>query len=192
MKKIVRGNDITLRIPVKKMVDGELRAFSLPACTDVTVTLSTIYRKYPLEYYVDAAEDHVIVAKVEGEKMPLGKMALEVKGKIYDLDWRSKEYEQIEFVDNNASGDTSFDGSTDEGEESVEMDTAVVVLPPTADLSLLIKTTEELQATVKANEEARQTAEAKRDADTQAAIERAKVSADYNPTEGTIEITTNE
>lgn len=34
MKKIVKGNDFTLRIPVMKMVEGEAQAFPLPACTD--------------------------------------------------------------------------------------------------------------------------------------------------------------
>lgn len=32
MKKIVKGNDFTLRIPVKKMVEGQPQAFPLPAC----------------------------------------------------------------------------------------------------------------------------------------------------------------
>lgn len=33
MKKIVKGNDFTLRIPVMKMVEGQPQAFPLPACT---------------------------------------------------------------------------------------------------------------------------------------------------------------
>ena len=39
-------------------------------------------------------------------------------------------------VDNNAQGDTVFEPQ--EGEDSVEMDTAVVVLPPTVELGNLI------------------------------------------------------
>lgn len=35
MKKIVKGNDFTLRIPVMKMVEGQPQAFPLPACTDI-------------------------------------------------------------------------------------------------------------------------------------------------------------
>ena len=37
MKKIVKGNDFTLKIPVMKMVDGTAKAFPLPACTDIVV-----------------------------------------------------------------------------------------------------------------------------------------------------------
>ena len=33
MKKIVKGNDFTLRIPVMKMVEGKPQAFPLPAYT---------------------------------------------------------------------------------------------------------------------------------------------------------------
>ena len=35
MKKIVRGNDFTLRIPVRKIVNGEQVAFPLPARTSL-------------------------------------------------------------------------------------------------------------------------------------------------------------
>ena len=37
MKKIVKGNDFTLKIPVMKMVDGTAQSFPLPACTDIVV-----------------------------------------------------------------------------------------------------------------------------------------------------------
>ena len=144
MKKIVRGNDCTLKIPVKKMVDGQLETFPLPACTDVVVNLVTSIRRYPLSYTIDTTQDHILLASVKGGTMPLAKMALEVKGKMFDCDWRSNEYEQVEFVDNNASADTAFSpDDEDEGEQSVEMDTAVVVLAPSADLTLLIKQAEE-------------------------------------------------
>lgn len=172
MKKIVRGNDCTLRIPVMKIVGGEQVAFALPACTDIAVNLVSMVRRYSLEFSIDTAEDNVILAKVEGESMPLSKMALEVKGKIFGLDWRSNEYEQIEFVNNNASGDTSF-GDVEEGEQSVEMDTAIVVLAPSADLTLLIKQSEEAIAASKAETETATQAEASR-----AAAETSRVSAE--------------
>lgn len=59
-----------------------------------------------------------------------------MKGKLFGCSWRSNEYEQIQLVDNNAQGDTVFEPQ--EGEDSVEMDTAVVVLPPTVELGDLI------------------------------------------------------
>lgn len=42
MKKIVKGNDFTLRIPVKKMVEGQPQAFPLPACTEVQAHTSYV------------------------------------------------------------------------------------------------------------------------------------------------------
>lgn len=165
MKKIVRGNDCTLKIPVKKMVDGQLETFPLPACTDVVVNLVTAIRRYPLEYTIDTTHDHILLASVKGGTMPLAKMALEVKGKMFDCEWRSNEYEQIEFVDNNASGDTAFSpDDEDEGEQSVEMDTAVVVLAPTADLTLLIKQAEEAVSAIKSETATCAEAEASRQA----------------------------
>lgn len=165
MKKIVRGNDCTLMIPVKKMVDGQMETFPLPACTDVVVNLVTAIRRYPLSYTIDTTHDHILLASVKGGTMPLAKMALEVKGKMFGCEWRSNEYEQIEFVDNNASGDTAFSpDDEDEGEQSVEMDTAVVVLAPTADLTLLIKQAEEAVSTIKSETAAATEAEAARQA----------------------------
>lgn len=161
MKKIVRGNDLTLRIPVCKIVDGAQVAFPLPACTDVVVNLVSLSRRYPLEFYVDAAEDNVIIAKVEGEKMPTCQMALEVRGKVFGLDWRSNEYEQVQFVDNNAAADTEFE--PEEGEQSVEMDTAIVILPPSADLTALIKQAEQQQSEISQAEAARVEAETNRE-----------------------------
>jgi hypothetical protein len=165
MKKIVRGNDCTLKIPVKKMVDGQLETFPLPACTDVVVNLVTAIRRHPLSYTIDTTHDHILLASVKGGTMPLAKMALEVKGKMFDCEWRSNEYEQIEFVDNNASGDTAFStDDEDEGEQSVEMDTAVVVLAPSADLTLLIKQAEEAVSTIKSETATCTEAEASRQA----------------------------
>jgi hypothetical protein len=136
MKKIVRGNDFTLRIPVRKMVNGESFAFPLPGCTDVAVNVVNSYRRISLAYTIDVKEDNVLNARVEGDQLACGVYAIEVKGKLFGNDWRSNEYEQLGIVDNNAAGDTAF--RPQEGEDSVEMDTAMVVLAPEADLSGLI------------------------------------------------------
>lgn len=103
MKKIVRGNDFTLRIPVRKIVNGEQVAFPLPACTDIVVNIVNQYRRVALSYAIDTAEDNIINARVEGDAVSVGTYALEVRGKIFGNDWRSKEYEQFCIVDNNAS-----------------------------------------------------------------------------------------
>lgn len=142
MKKIVKGNDFTLRIPVMKMVEGQLRAFPLPACTDVVVQVCNQFRRTPLASSIDVKEDNVLLARVEGDKMSIGTYAIEVKGKIFGNDWRSNEYPQFAIVANNADADTEF-GATDEGDNSVEMDTALVILPPTVELSDLISDTNE-------------------------------------------------
>ena len=161
MKRIVRGNDFTMRIPVVKIVEGEKVAFPLPGCTDIVVRLCSAYRRLELAYTIDAKEDNVIVARVEGDRIPLGTYALEVRGKIFGNDWRSNEYEQVAIVDRNADADTEL-GNTDEGEDSVEMDTAVVVLPPDRELEALVKEAQaqnkamsELSDTIKASEEGR-------------------------------------
>lgn len=169
MKKIVRGNDFTLRIPVKKIVNGEQVAFPLPACTDIVVNIVNQYRRVALSYTIDTAEDNIINARVEGDAVSVGTYALEVRGKIFGNDWRSKEYEQFSIVDNNASGDTAFNGELIEGEDSVEMNTALVILPPTAELTQLItdantalETAKQTDATLKANESERTEAEQQR------------------------------
>ena len=142
MKKIVKGNDFTLRIPVMKMVEGQPKAFPLPACTDVVVQVCNQFKRIPLAFTIDVQEDNVLLARVEGDKMSLGTYAIEVKGKIFGNDWRSNEYPQFAIVSNNADADTEF-GTTDEGDNSVEMDTAMVILPPTVELSDLISDTNE-------------------------------------------------
>lgn len=142
MKKIVKGNDFTLRIPVMKMVDGQAQAFPLPACTDVVVQVCNQFRRIPLAFTIDVKEDNVLIARVEGDKMSLGTYAIEVKGKIFGNDWRSNEYPQFSIVAKNADADTEFE-TTDEGDNSVEMDTAMVILPPTVELSDLISDTNE-------------------------------------------------
>lgn len=142
MKKIVKGNDFTLRIPVMKMVEGEAQAFPLPACTDIVVQVCNQFKRIPLAFTIDVKEDNVLLAKVEGDEMSIGTYAIEVKGKIFGNDWRSNEYPQFAIVAKNADADTEF-GETDEGDNSVEMDTAMVILPPTVELSDLIKDTNE-------------------------------------------------
>lgn len=147
MKKIVRGNDFTLRVPVMKIVDGTKVAFPLPGCTDIKVNIVNQYRRIALSYTIDVSEDNVLLARVEGDKVAVGTYALEVKGKIFGNDWRSNEYEQFQIVDNNASSDTVFEPQ--EGEDSVEMDTALVVLAPAVELGNLIKDAEETIADTK-------------------------------------------
>lgn len=161
MKKIVKGNDFTLRIPVMKMVEGEPQAFPLPACTDVVVQVCNQFRRIPLAFTIDVKEDNVLLARVEGDKMSIGTYAIEVRGKIFGNDWRSNEYPQFSIVAKNADADTEF-GETDEGDNSVEMDTAMVILPPTVELSDLIsktnealKNNKETNDTLNTNEEAR-------------------------------------
>lgn len=186
MKKIVKGNDFTLRIPVKKMVEGQPQAFPLPACTDVVVQVCNQFKRIPLAFEIDVKEDNVLLARVEGDKMSLGTYAIEVKGKIFGNDWRSNEYSQFAIVSNNADADTEF-GETDEGDNSVEMDTAMVILPPSVELSNLIdkanevlKNNKEINDTLNANEEARKEAETQRvSAETERAeAEQTRVSAE--------------
>lgn len=186
MKKIVKGNDFTLRIPVMKMVEGQAKAFLLPACTDVVVQVCNQFKRIPLAFEIDVKEDNVLLARVEGDKMSLGTYAIEVKGKIFGNDWRSNEYPQFAIVSNNADADTEF-GETDEGDNSVEMDTAMVILPPTVELSDLIdkanetlKTSKETNDTLNANEKARKEAETLRETAEQgrASAEETRVSAE--------------
>lgn len=147
MKKIVRGNDFTMRVPVRKIVGGEVEKFPLPACEEVEVNLVNAFRRRRMAHTIGVEDDSLLEVRVQSSEMALGAYALEVKGKMFGCSWRSNEYEQIMLVDNNAQGDTVFEPQ--EGEDSVEMDTAVVVLPPTVDLTNLI--TDAHEATKKAN-----------------------------------------
>ena len=142
MKHITKGNDFTMRIPVVRIYNGERIPMPLPACTDIIVNICSPYRRISLAYSIDVAEDNVILAKVEGDQLYVGKYALEVKGKIGGVDWRSNEYEQIAIVDNNASADTSF-VITEEGEDSLLMDTAIAILAPDTGLYDKVLTAEE-------------------------------------------------
>lgn len=186
MKKIVKGNDFTLKIPVMKMVEGKPQAFPLPACTDVVVQVCNQFKRIPLAFTIDVKEDNVLLARVEGDQMSIGTYAIEVKGKIFGNDWRSNEYPQFAIVANNADADTEF-GETDEGDNSVEMDTAMVILPPSVELSDLIskanealKTSKETNDTLNTNEEARKEAETLRGTAEQgrASAEAARVNAE--------------
>lgn len=136
MKKIVRGNDFTLRVPVRKIVGGEKERFPLPACEEIEVNLVNAFRRRRMAHTIGVEDDSLLEVRVQSTEMALGAYALEVRGKLFGCSWRSNEYEQIMLVDNNAQGDTVFEPQ--EGEDSVEMDTAVVVLPPTVELGNMI------------------------------------------------------
>lgn len=195
MKKIVKGNDFTLKIPVMKMVGGTAQAFPLPACTDVVVQVCNQFRRIPLAFEIDVKEDNVILARVEGDKMSLGTYAIEVRGKIFGNDWRSNEYPQFSIVAKNADADTEF-GETDEGDNSVEMDTSLVILPPSVELSDLIdktnqalKDSEATNTTLNANEVVRIEAETQRvsaeDARMKAEVSRVTAESDRVRAENT-------
>lgn len=185
MKKIVRGNDFTLRIPVKKIVNGEQVSFPLTDCTDIAVHIVSKYKRTALPYTIDKESNDVLLADVDGTTLSLGTYALEVTGKLEDANWRSYEYEQFAIVDNNASSDTVFGGDTAEGDANIEgdnggetskgcmdvkiegfaVDTALVVLPPVSSRATIIElianadaaiaAVRETEATVKASEDVR-------------------------------------
>lgn len=149
MKKIVRGNDFTLRILVKKIVNGEQVSFPLTDCTDIAVHVVSKYKRTALPYTIDKESNDVLLADVDGTTLSLGTYALEVTGVLEGANWRSYEYEQFAIVDNNASSDTVFEDTAD-GNTNIEdgngdnankgcmdvkiegfaVDTALVVLPP--------------------------------------------------------------
>lgn len=183
MKKIVRGNDFTLRVSVRKIVGGEAEKFPLPACEEVEVNLVNAFRRRRMAHTIGVEDDSLLEVRVQSTEMALGAYALEVRGKLFGCSWRSNEYEQIMLVDNNAQGDTVFDPQ--EGEDSVEMDTAVVVLPPTVELGNLITGANEAiekanMATDRANASADKAADAiaKNDKATADAVAKAKTAAD--------------
>ena len=183
MKKIVRGNDFTLRVPVRKIVGGEKERFPLPACEEIEVNLVNAFRRRRMTHTIGVEDDSLLEVRVQSTEMALGAYALEVKGKLFGCSWRSNEYEQIMLVDNNAQGDTVFEPQ--EGEDSVEMDTAVVVLPPTVELGNLITGANEAiekadAATDRANASADKAAAAiaKNDKATADAVAKANTAAD--------------
>lgn len=149
----------------------------------MVVQVCNQFKRIPLAFEIDVKEDNVLLARVEGDKMSLGTYAIEVKGKIFGNDWRSNEYPQFAIVSNNADADTEF-GETDEGDNSVEMDTAMVILPPSVELSDLIskanealKNNKETNDTINTNEEARKEAETLR-----GTAEQGRVSAEGSRT----------
>ena len=185
MKKIVRGNDFTLRIPVKKIVNGEQVSFPLTDCTDIAVHVVSQYKRTALPYTIDKESNDVLLADVDGTTLSLGTYALEVTGVSEGANWRSYEYEQFAIVDNNASSDTIFEGGTTEDDTNIEdgnggdttkgcmdvkiegfaVDTTLVVLPPVsaratiieliANADAAIAAVRETEATVKASEDVR-------------------------------------
>ena len=137
MKKIVLGNDFNLIIPVSRKVHTStgdvIQDFNLlPACTDLQVNLVNFNETISLPCSVDVEHTSRLIANVDSSKLNIGNYALEVKGKIYGNAWRSNQYEQIAFVNNNASADEVFDGEIIDGESSVEVDHVFIILPPTA------------------------------------------------------------
>lgn len=185
MKKIVRGNDFTLRIPVKKIVNGEQVSFPLTDCTDIAVHVVSKYKRTALPYTIDKESNDVLLADVDGTTLSLGTYALEVTGVSEGANWRSFEYEQFAIVDNNASSDTVFETTQPDGDTNIEddngdkankgcmdvkiegvaVDTALVVLPPVsaratiieliANADAAIAAVRETEAAVKASEEVR-------------------------------------
>lgn len=185
MKKIVRGNDFTLRIPVKKIVNGEQVSFPLSDCTDIAVHVVSKYKRTALPYTIDKESNDVLLADVDGTTLSLGTYALEVTGKMEGANWRSYEYEQFALVDNNASSDTVFEDNTADGDTDIDgdnggdtskgcmdvkidgfaVDTALVVLPPVSSRATIIEliahadaaiaAVRETEAIVKASEDVR-------------------------------------
>lgn len=192
MKKIVRGNDFTLRIPVKKIVNGEQVSFPLTDCTDIAVHVVSQYKRTALPYTIDKESNDVLLADVDGTTLSLGTYALEVTGVLYGANWRSYEYEQFAIVDNNASSDTVFETTQPDGNTNIEdgngdnvnkgcmdvkiegfaVDTALVVLPPVsaratiieliANADAAIAAVRETEAAVKASEDVRVESEMER------------------------------
>lgn len=211
MKKIVRGNDFTLRIPVKKIVNGEQVSFPLTDCTDIAVHVVSKYKRTALPYTIDKESNDVLLADVDGTALSLGTYALEVTGVSEGANWRSFEYEQFAIVDNNASSDTVFEDNTAEGDTNIEdgngdnvnkgcmdvkiegfaVDTALVVLPPVsaratiieliANADAAIAAVRETEAAVKASEDVRVESETLRQS---AEEQRAKSEATRNREEG--------
>ena len=149
MKKIVLGNDFSLIIPVSRKVHTStgdvIQDFNLlPACTDLQVNLVNFNETISLPCNVDVEHTSRLIANVDSSKLNIGNYALEVKGKIYGNAWRSNEYEQIAFVNNNASADEILDGEIIEGELSVEVDHVFIFFNPTTELGNLINQVSEV------------------------------------------------
>ena len=85
MKKIVRGNDFTLRIPVKKIVNGEQVSFPLTDCTDIAVHVVSKYKRTALPYTIDKESNDVLLADVDGTTLSLGTYAYEQTVNLADV-----------------------------------------------------------------------------------------------------------
>lgn len=85
MKKIVRGNDFTLRIPVKKIVNGEQVSFPLTDCTDIAVHIVSKYKRTALPYTIDKESNDVLLADVDGTTLSLGTYAYEQTVDLADV-----------------------------------------------------------------------------------------------------------
>lgn len=85
MKKIVRGNDFTLRIPVKKIVNGEQVSFPLTDCTDIAVHVVSKYKRTALPFSIDKESNDVLLADVDGTTLSLGTYAYEQTVDLADV-----------------------------------------------------------------------------------------------------------
>lgn len=137
MKKITKGNDFMLRISVMKKSEGELVAYPLPACTDVQVRVCNGYKYITLSHEVDVTNNNVLLARVEGDQIPLGNYAVELRGKLFGNDWSISTYPQFAIVKNSADADTEF-GEEGEVGNIVDMGAVIAILPPSVELSGLI------------------------------------------------------
>ena len=137
MKKITKGNDFTLRIAIMKMTEGKGVAFPIPACTDVQVRVFNGVKHITLSYEVDTANDNALLARVEGNRIPVGNYAVEIKGKLFGNDWAISTYPQFAIVSSSPDADTEF-GEPIDGGNFVDMGTVIAILPPSVELSNLI------------------------------------------------------
>lgn len=101
MKKIVRGNDFTLRIPVKKIVNGEQVSFPLTDCTNIAVHVVSQYKRTAI---VDNNASSDII----------------FEGGTTEGDTNIED----------GNGDNANKGCMDVKIEGFAVDTALVVLPP--------------------------------------------------------------
>lgn len=65
MKKIVKGNDFTLKIPVMKMVEGRPQAFPLPAFDYAYNTILTLGGEEQRGFIMSIGQELVHVANLE-------------------------------------------------------------------------------------------------------------------------------
>lgn len=65
MKKIVKGNDFTLKIPVMKMVEGQPQAFPLPAFDYAYNTILTLGGEEQRGFIMSIGQELVHVANLE-------------------------------------------------------------------------------------------------------------------------------